>query len=229
MDRSRLEICPKLWLDHRRAVFLEEQRTLAVADLHLGYAWAHRFNGQMLPLEPNDDILARLEDLCGYYNPKTIVLLGDIVHQAAPVIEIAGELSALLEALAARGAVQLLLGNHDRNLKRMLPSHEKMGFHQSLRSGEYLLLHGHEPSSTAGSEFIIMGHEHPAIYLGDGIKSAKFPCFLASERLLILPAFSGWVAGTNVRAYGLMSSLARAAHFTKAIAICGAKLLPVPL
>jgi len=229
MERSRLEIFPRLWLDHRRAVFLEEQDTLAVADLHLGYVWAQRFNGQMLPLGPSDGILARLEDLFACYNPKTIVLLGDIVHEAAPVNEIAAELSALLEAFAAKVSVQLVLGNHDRNLKKMLPSQEMIGLHSALRSGEYLLLHGHESSPTDDSAFIIMGHEHPSISLGDGIKSAKFPCFLVSERLLILPAFSGWVAGTSFRAHGLMSPLAKAAHFTKAVAICGSKLLPVPL
>src|SRR4051812_23136509 len=112
MDRSRLEILPKVWLDHRRALFLEEQRTLAVADLHLGYAWAHRFNGQMLPLQPRDGILERLNDLCSYYQPHAIALLGDIVHQAVPVKEIADELTELLQSLSARCSVQLILGNH---------------------------------------------------------------------------------------------------------------------
>src|SRR6476660_846006 len=88
MDKSRLEIKPKIWLDYRRAIFLEEHSVLAVADLHLGYAWAHRFHGQMLPLGGGDRLLERLTELCGYYKPRQFAFLGDIVHQAVPVAEV---------------------------------------------------------------------------------------------------------------------------------------------
>jgi metallophosphoesterase superfamily enzyme len=75
-----------------------------------------------------------------------------------------------------------------------------------------------------------MGHEHPAITIGDGVTtSQKCPCFLVSESVIILPAFSSWAAGTNIHAYEFMSETARAAKFTQAIAICGEKLLPISL
>src|SRR6476469_1055836 len=96
MDRSRLEIIPGVWLDHRRAVFFEELQLLAVADLHLGYAWAHRYNGQMLPFGAGDRLTERLLDLCGFYRPQRLVVLGDIVHQTVPVSEVADELQTLL-------------------------------------------------------------------------------------------------------------------------------------
>src|ERR1041384_2514433 len=99
MDNSRLEILPKVWLDYRRAIFLEVPRLLAVADLHLGYAWAQRFNGQMLPLGGGDRLIERLTELCSVYKPDLLVLLGDIVHEAVPVTEILDEFHLLLKSL----------------------------------------------------------------------------------------------------------------------------------
>lgn len=228
MDRSRLEILPKVWLDHRRAIYLEEHSALAVADLHLGYAWAHRYHGQMLPLGPGDRLLERLSDLCAYYKPRQFIVLGDIVHQAVPVTAILDDLRALISGLAQTCEPKLILGNHDRKL-RSLVRDEKIEFFSSIQLGRYLLLHGNESPPRRINDLILMGHEHPAIHLGDGIKGAKFPCFLLGDSVLILPAFSLWAAGADFRSYPFMSQIARSVRFQKAVAICGEKLLPLSL
>jgi DNA ligase-associated metallophosphoesterase len=228
MDRSRLEIMPNVWLDHRRAVYLEEQAVLAVADLHLGYAWAHRFNGQMLPFGGGDQLLERLSELCDFYKPRKFVFLGDIVHQAVPVTELIDEFNAIIEGLSERCETRLVIGNHDKKLRSVLRDKavELLPF---VNVGKFLLLHGNSVPDGSEEATVIMGHEHPAISLGDGIKGSRFPCFMVSERVLILPAFSLWAAGGNARAHTYMSPIARAANFHKAVAICGGKLLPVKL
>jgi DNA ligase-associated metallophosphoesterase len=228
MDKSRIEIMPGVWLDHRRAVFLEKESILAVADLHLGYAWAQRYNGQMLPLHTQDDLLARLSDLCAVYQPQRLAILGDIVHQAVPVTEISDELSALFEKLAAICGLKLILGNHDKKLRKFAKN-QNLEFLTHFEAGRFLLTHGNELAEVPPKKFVLMGHEHPAISLGDGIASAKFACFLVGRSVLILPAFSLWSAGTNIRAYPFMSSLAQNSRFNTAVAICGTKLLPVKL
>jgi DNA ligase-associated metallophosphoesterase len=227
MDKSRLEIRPKLWLDHRRAVFLEEESLLAVADLHLGYAWAHRFSGQMLPLHPGDSPIERLLDLCSLYQPRRIALLGDIVHRAVPVDAVVQDFRTLLRELSARASLQLVLGNHDRGLDSL--AGQAVPFHPLLRAGNYILLHGNDGPPEPPGSFIIMGHEHPAISLGDGIKGAKFPCFLLSDEVLILPAFSLYAAGSPAAQGSFMSPVARRTRFHQAVAICGSRLLPVKL
>jgi uncharacterized protein len=229
MDKSRLEIFPRVWLDHRRAVFLEEEKILAVADLHLGYAWAHRFNGQLLPVEVKDDLLARLSDLCRFYEPKHLAILGDIVHQAVPVAEVTNELTELFSTLRGLCGLKLILGNHDKKLRKLARGIADLEFIARFEAEKFLLVHGNDPVEAPNDKMTLMGHEHPAISLGDGIKSAKFACFLLSRRVLLLPAFSRWAAGSNIRAYPFMSTLARKASFTKAVAICGTKLLPVKL
>jgi len=229
MDKSRLEALPGVWLDHRRAVFLEPERVLAVADLHLGYAWAHRYNGQLMPLHPPDDLLARLSDLCSDYRPKHLAILGDIVHEAVPVTEIANEITELFTTLRGLCGLKLILGNHDKKLRKLASAVTEFEFVAQVEVEKFLLVHGDAPIEIPKDKMVLMGHEHPAISLGDGIKPAKFPCFLISHRVLLLPAFSLWAGGSNIRAYEFMSPLARKAAFTKAVAICGSKLLPVKI
>lgn len=228
MDRSRLEISPGVWLDARRCIFLESERVLAVSDLHIGYAWAHRFGGQLLPLHP-DGVRERLSELCASCQPKIIALLGDIVHQSVPVSEIKAEVVQLLECLRERCGVKLILGNHDKGLAKFLGSPGDFEFTDRFQSGENLLVHGNHPVDLGDAKRVIMGHEHPAISLGDGVRSAKFPCFLAGPKLIVLPAFSRWAAGSDIRSGKFMSSAAGAARFEKAVAIMNEKLLPVPL
>lgn len=229
MDKSRLEIMPGVWLDHRRAAYLESENILCVADLHLGYAWAHRFSGQLMPLRGPENLLTRLSDLCSFYKPAHLAILGDIVHQAVPVTEITQELSALFQGLREICGLKLILGNHDKKLQKLASHIPELEFLPDLEIGHFLLTHGNSPAQDASEKFVLMGHEHPSISLGDGIRSAKFPCFMLGKSVLLLPAFSFWAAGTDVRAHTFMSALARKARFTRAIAICGSKLLPVTL
>jgi DNA ligase-associated metallophosphoesterase len=229
MDRSRCEIIPGVWLDYRRALFLEKENILCVADLHLGYAWAHRFHGQMMPVHTPDRVIDRLLELCAFYKPQVMAFLGDIVHQAVPVSEIEAEFMEMVTRVGEKCGLKLVLGNHDKNLKK-LGCAKDVEFCDSWETGRFLFLHGNEPSKKKGhGSLVFMGHEHPAISLGDGVKSGKFPCFLISEEVIVLPAFSHWAAGTNIRCYDFMSPLPQSARFEKAVAILGEKLLPVRL
>ena len=229
MDKSRLEISPGIWLDYRRAAYLESEKILAVADLHLGYAWAHRFSGQMLPLKSEEDLLTRLSDLCSFYKPAHLAILGDIVHQAVPVPEVQRELTELFNGLREICGLKLILGNHDKKLRKLAREFEGLEFIDQFETEKFLLIHGNTAVETPDGKLVLMGHEHPSISLGDGIRSAKFPCFLVSPKVLLLPAFSFWAAGSDIRSYDFMSPIARNARFSRAVAICGTKLLPVKL
>lgn len=77
---------------------------------------------------------------------------------------------------------------------------------------------------------VIIGHEHPAITLSDGVAThAKCACFLTAPGLLILPAFSPWAAGTNAREGRFLSLFAQLAPPDRAVAIVAGKLLPILL
>ena len=229
-----------IFLDARRAVWLERERILLVADLHLGYAWAHRHAGQMLPLSAREDSIERLTALVEEYAPVALAILGDIVHRAVPVRTLEEELRRLCDELGGRVEVRLLAGNHDATLAALL---RRCGIsatlHSSLEAGPHLLLHGDGKDAGAAQTQlqraqetegrIFMGHEHPAIRVGDGITSIKRPCFLISAEVIILPAFSNWAGGANVRNGGFLSALAGSVRFHTAHAILADKLLPISL
>ena len=142
MDRSRLELAPGICLDARCAVFLADTGTLAVADLHLGYAWAHRARGNLLPICAGDDTLPRLRELIDDYAPREVALLGDIVHAAVRAEPLLDELRALA-ALAERVPLRLIAGNHDAQLQRLLQqSAIGLTLARELVAEPHLLLHG---------------------------------------------------------------------------------------
>lgn len=236
MNFTRHELCPGVILDARRAVYLEDEKTLAVADLHYGYAWTHRMRGQLMPLSAPEDTGARLEVLLAEYQPRVLAVLGDIVHGPLPTREVRLEFQQMIERLEQRAEVQLIAGNHDRTLSseigRPLPRENRAGSHR--------LLHGDGHTETNGAQFLveakasggrlIIGHEHPAISISDRVtSSAKVPCFLAGESLLVLPAFSPWAAGGDFRSTGGLSCFLNLDRPNKAVAILAGKLLPVPI
>lgn len=232
MDKSRYFVGPDIWLDYRRAAWFPDESILAVADLHLGYTWAHRHSGQLMPIQVEDDAVSRLLQLVSEYKPRHTIVLGDLVHAALPLPRIEAELRHLCDSLCGVTELILVLGNHDRGLGKL--SHvisPQLMVRSSHRSGCRLFIHGDTLPDMKQNDFFVMGHEHPAISLGDGVAtSQKFPCFVRSERLLILPAFSQWSAGTDFR-QGFMSALARQNRvgLIEAVAILGSKLLPVRL
>ncbi|EDY17850.1 metallophosphoesterase [Chthoniobacter flavus Ellin428] len=241
MDRTRLELEPGVWLDAERAVWLEEWRTLAVADLHLGYAWAHRAEGQLLPVDTGEDSTERLLRLLAKYPAEEVILLGDIVHRAVDVPALHTELRWLALNVGERARLRLIGGNHDRELAETLATANivlEVDTHAVV--GPHLLLHGDGTDETTAearlSETaarrgrVILGHEHPAIGLSDGVAShVKCPCFVAGEGFLVLPAFSRWAAGGDIRSYRFMSPYARLRPAERAVAIVAGKLLPIPL
>lgn len=216
-------------LDARRAAWFENERVLAVADLHLGYAWAHRLSGQLMPITPTNDTLERLAELQRDYEPGEIVVLGDIVHRAMALSVLEEEIRDLYDTLSPRSKLTFLAGNHDRDLQRVLMEWQlPIELQPSRQIDGHTLVHGDVVAEGPANGCVVMGHEHPAISIGDGVTtSQKCPCFLVSDAVMVLPAFSRWAAGTNVRVYPFMSETARAARFTRAIAICGERLLPI--
>ena len=200
MSRTRLELEPGIVLDARRALWLAPARTLVVADLHIGYVWAQRQGGQLLPLSARDDSAERLLALVADYEAGELVLLGDIVHKAVRVREFCAELAGIFAQLRARVAVTCVAGNHDRKLSSLFAECGiDLPLVQEHRVGSHRLLHGNEAGSPReGDGLTIIGHEHPAITLSDGALGAM-PVFLVGSGLIVLPAFSQWAAGGNVR------------------------------
>ena len=188
-------------LDSRRALFHEAQRWLAVADVHFGYELNRtRNHGALLPQWGMAATEKRLLELLRHYEPRTLVIVGDVMDGGGSI----RETMTMLERLSAQVPRLICVeGNHDRTgLKRagqFVPWHGGDGFvFQHGHRFEQVLSH----TVHLGPVIHVTGHEHPALHFSDGAGlSLKLPAFV-QDRITatgaeqwILPAFSPWAGG----------------------------------
>jgi putative SbcD/Mre11-related phosphoesterase len=179
------EIRPGWWLSAERALFLEAERTLVIADIHWGYAHSHRRAGNLLPLWGNEEIARRLNCLLRRYDPARMIWLGDSLHtpHAAVFAERFLDEWPDLESVVVQG-------NHDR----AWPRADRTEF----RLGSHVVHHGDRPRDIAPDEIEIIGHIHPAISWHDGAGlRLKVPALVQGPRRIILPSFSDWSSGAS--------------------------------
>lgn len=188
---GRVAITPNVLLDGRLALFHTAERWLAVADLHFGYELSQRAAGRLMPLWGMTSVEERLTELLLEYQPRQLVIVGDLVHDKASTAAAQGLLSRLREHCE----VIVLAGNHDRHAGHAIE------FAPRWETADFVFHHGHcEPEKT--ERICIIGHHHPAASITDGAGlRLKFPAFIQQEsatlRRWILPAFSPWAGGVT--------------------------------
>ncbi len=180
-------IAPDILLDGRLALFHRAQRWLAVADLHFGYELSQRAAGRLVPLWGMTSVEERLKELLIDYQPKNLIIVGDVVHDRAA----ATEAVRLIERLSAVCEPIVLAGNHDRRLT------SAFSWRDSWSCDGFYFHHGHCAADISDAIQII-GHHHPAGTITDGAGlRLKLPAFVQQGTCWILPAFSPWAAGTE--------------------------------
>ena len=194
LSSSQVYVADGVLLDGRLALFHEHARWLAVADLHFGFELSQRAAGNLFPLWGMQTVETRLEDLLSDFAPAHLVLLGDLVHDAAG----ANALFSFIARLKKRWDIVLIAGNHDRYIKHRTSNikHLDVDLAQSWQCDGFYFHHG--DCVTAKSDCIqIIGHHHPAAVMRDGAGlRLKLPAFVQQPNCWIMPAFSPWAAGT---------------------------------
>lgn len=184
---GRVAIAPNVLLDGRLALFHEAEKWLAVADLHFGYELSQRAAGRLMPLWGMTSIEGRLSELLEEYEPRRLIIVGDLVHDGAA----SAAAVQLLERLRERCEVIALAGNHDRHLGRAIE------FIPRWETPEFVFQHGDCVTEEPG-RIQIIGHHHPAARVSDGAGlRLKLPAFVQQENCWILPAFSPWAGGVS--------------------------------
>jgi uncharacterized protein len=183
-------ITPDLILDARLALFHRAARWMVVADLHYGYEVAQRTRGWLLPAWGMNAVEERLTSLVLDYQPKELILLGDIVHSSITE-RLAQAFLGRVEKLGPE--LHLIRGNHDRGLSRLRLA-------DSVQRNPFFLHHGHlNPTALAETEAEITGHYHPSWCFSDGAGTRlRAPALVRSGNRVILPAFSPWAAGAQM-------------------------------
>ncbi len=178
-----------LWLHPLKAIYWQEAQALLLADLHLGKAVHFRKEGIPAPDAVEDANFDHLISLLLSFQPKRVLLLGDLFHSDYNLVW--EEWEGLLEQFADI-SFELVPGNHD-----VLPSE----MYQKSRMKILSVIHDegpfrftHEPlEEVATALYNLCGHVHPGVRLhGNGRQSLRLPCFYFGERQGILPAFGSF-------------------------------------
>lgn len=190
----KVDICGEaLILDHRKAIYWSAQKALLLSDLHIGKAGHFRKHGIAIHNNVNRGTLWNLSALIADFEPKDVLILGDLTHDARN-----GEWEQFVDFVQMFPEIswKLINGNHDR---LSAEDYENAGIkcYDQLDLGPFKLLHEFDETATS-ERYIISGHLHPAVRLkGKGRQNVKLSCFFFGESAGILPAF-GEFTGRHV-------------------------------
>lgn len=177
------------------ALWLPDERTLLVADLHFEKGASRAARGYLLPPYDTRETLSRLAAVIARHDPARVIALGDSFHDRHGPARLSGPALAMeRDMLTAmmRGRDWLwLTGNHDPDLPESIGGSvaEKVAI-----AGVRLV---HEPSLEGGYE--IAGHLHPVAKLAGRAGRLRARCFARDADRCIMPAFGAFTGGLNLR------------------------------
>lgn len=174
----------------QKAALLPAERTLLVADAHVGKAVSFRSLGVPVPRGTTSDTLARLSDLVGRHAVRRIVFLGDLLHSARA--HAAATLAALAGWREGHPTLELLLvrGNHDDRAGDPPAALRIEVVDEPHLEAGFALCHHPQVHEHA---YVLAGHVHPCVTLGGRAHDRlRLPCFRFGERCGVLPAFGSF-------------------------------------
>jgi uncharacterized protein len=181
----------RLTLLAQKAVVWPREKTLFVADVHLGKAASFRAAGIAVPSGHSKDDVARLSALIETHSISHLVILGDLVHNRASYTP---ALDATMRDFARahpRLKKTLVVGNHDSHAGRCPVEWGLDHAEDNLSINPFLCIHAPEDwvEASVGQTFGLAGHLHPAARVATARESLALPCFWQREHLLVLPSF----------------------------------------
>ncbi|HVM99307.1 MAG TPA: ligase-associated DNA damage response endonuclease PdeM [Caulobacteraceae bacterium] len=174
------------------ALWLQSERLLVVADLHLEKGSAYAARGQMLPPYDTRETLARLAAEVAQLRPSTVVLLGDTLHDVDAESRLAADDVRTLMTLASVADLVWVVGNHDVDGRRALPGENASGW----SAGALTLTHEPQAAPRFGE---VAGHLHPCVKVKGRVGSVRRRAFVTDGERLVMPAFGAFAGGLNVR------------------------------
>jgi DNA ligase-associated metallophosphoesterase len=184
-----------LTLFPNRAILWPSQKTLLVADLHIGKGAAFRAESVAVPTGSSESTLVRITNLLSETNAKRLIVLGDFWHAKQGRTE---KIHQLLKDWRSRHQdteMILVEGNHDKR-SGSLPPDLEMDIVQELLIDGIVLKHHPEPDDRG---YVLAGHIHPAVRLvGPGRQTERLPCFWFRPQIGVMPSFGDFTGSATV-------------------------------
>lgn len=188
----------------------DQENVLILSDCHFGYSDYLIQKGVFSLIEENKKI-NEIIDVCKGFNINYVIFNGDVLHDFGSLsYNVEKKLNKLKDFFESSNIeYDFIKGNHDTFLKfylRKINKEEK----EFIILDDIFITHGHrEYKIPEDINFLVLGHEHPAIVVND----QKFKSFLVcnfgkfqKQKLIVMPSFFDFVEGTNLDESSSMSA-----------------------
>jgi len=215
-----IEIMKGVRISNERCLIIDDGPgdgpTVVIGDLHLGYEKALEDEGLYLPRLNTGSMRDSLNRIICRYEPKRMVLLGDIKHDFARApYECRYDVTNIVQMLSDAAEVIVIKGNHDNFLQNIL-SDVGIDVKDHTDIAGLRLEHGHVDS---GIRPVVIGHEHPSVRISDAMSgSVKLQCFMHAEKegIIVIPPFSPFSSGSDLSSEEFMSDACKSADMDSA-------------
>ncbi len=210
------------------ALYLKRENILIISDTHIGYEESLNRQGVLIPRFQFKETIKRLNKVfealsvnrgggaCEGKWLNKIIINGDIKHEFGTISEQEWRHTLRLIDYLKKYSKEIILikGNHDKTLG---PIAEKRGVKVKdyMIISDMLIIHGDRLDNNIQKlikkhriKKIIIGHEHPAISLREGLRVENYKCFLKGKwkrkTLIVQPSFNLVTEGTDVTKEALL-------------------------
>jgi DNA ligase-associated metallophosphoesterase len=187
----------EVWLMPERALYVESQKTLYVADVHIGKTATLRAFSVPIPGGTTASDVCRLGRLLERTGAERLAILGDLLHARqgrAPAT-----IATVSQWREANRHVEMILvrGNHDVGAGDPPAGWDIQCVASPHLSRPFVLCH---KPCTNEEGYTLAGHVHPAIRLrGKARQSERLPCFHVGPQLMVLPAFGSFTGTAYIQ------------------------------
>jgi uncharacterized protein len=225
---------------HPHAALLLEgdgRKYVAVSDLHIGLE--AELGNKGITVKPNlvADMINELLGLVESEKADAIVLLGDVKHTVGSISKQEwDDIPAFLRQLATKADVYLVPGNHDSNIRHLVPDSVNVASAKGMALDDTLLVHGHSMPSDLRSNVrrIVMGHIHPVFLKRESVihgqrvwlyLQAKKEALFSEQGLVdivVVPSFNQYLYATGEKYYhkSISPIISRVINYDKGVQKC---------
>ena len=205
----------------KAALIIDEQtkgrRYLVISDLHIGFESQISTRGINIDEQTYfDEIKKELSDLIKLNKIDAVILLGDLKNTIRSISKYEWQIiPQFFKFLSAVTDIYLVPGNHDSNIRFLIPENVNVMGSRGMVLDDTLLIHGHTmPTIAKGNvKRIVMGHIHPVFFRHNSVingqrvwiylkiikKEAIFPATQGDLDIVIVPAFNRYLYAINGR------------------------------
>jgi len=157
------------FLTNYPAVYIKEEKILAIADVQIGLE--HELYKKGIYIHPQvPKFLKTLNQLIKLTKAKKLMILGDLKHQVPGInLRETRELPKFFDGLLGKVEIIFVKGNHDTDMGGIIPSEVKVFDGKGTKIRNYGFFHGHAwpLKEITKCDYIFMGHMQPAVEFKD--------------------------------------------------------------